>query len=1698
MSQLGTLGKYHILERLAADEVAEVHKVKTLGIAGFEKVQVLKRILPAFGRDPRFIRSFIDESKIAFSLNHRNIVQVFEFGKVEGDLFVAMEYIPGVNLAKALLQGRQRRRVLPIGLTCYLMGEVAAGLEYAHRKADHFGQELGIVHCDVSPRNVACSFEGSVKILDFGISRAVWTMVPRQARARGEVHYLSPEQVRGESLDSRSDLFSFGVILWELLTGRKLFDGGTPEAVMGAVLRAPIPSPRSINPDVTPQLEEVTMRCLVRETDSRIASASDLQLELHRIQRMLGAVIGSRALSTFLEDLFPDHNDARDVRQEVSAHQAYAESEVADDGAEIDALVDAAAELAEPHNPPAMPVLESRPVGPAHRARRSERLDRARRAVDPLEEPLTAPPSQLGRIAGVLRTRRELDEDVTVGPPRGRRGKGSGPIAAIPSDEVTAGPVYDEPTVIPADERPGARPAFPPLPGPEPGEAALDDASLDDPSTLDLGPSAEAEVADDELPLEDLSLEEVVSGVEAGAPREALAPESFEGGLPEDELSFPDLMRQEDAELEDDDDTTAPPGPSPLVVERSADGQPEPAPRMEAEPERAAELEPAPDPLASDQPAHSPAPPPSAVATPAVAPIPSRVTDLDAAPTESLGERKRCILAAVLLDGAGTGQSGEELIADIAFKLDGIVHERGHAQLVVLFGLPAADEHDVTAAVRFALDAREALVRGLEQSAAGDTPAVRIGIRAGLARVAGAPEGGYQLLGHTLPETVALAQHAPRGQILIAGAAATLASTHYVLRELPPLIRRGKQLRCHRLLGPRMRARRRRSAGLGVLIGREVETRAIRNAWREVALRGSQRTVLLTGEAGLGKSRLCDEFLVSPALEATPIAASATPHRRGTAYGVVIDLLRSAAGVWSGSGPRSRGRLLEALQQMLASDEQSLETLATLLGRREGGPPEAGGGLSRRRVPLALRALLNRIGASRPVVVVVEDLHWADSASLEAIKQLVEHPDEATAPTFLLLSNRPEEGIAPQSLFDHESAAFLLLEELDERDRERLIVEELGDRAEAEVVEEVVRRAGGNPFYIRELCRAVSEQQIDGGASEIPPTVQGLLASRVDRLPAQVKLVLQHAAVIGPTFREGILAKLVGRNPARSLALLRNRGIIVPGLRTAVPTGSAAGLSEQFEREWAFRHVLIQEVVYDAISSTARRSLHRRVSEIMGKRLSRGSSDAPGEVARHLELSGQGARASEFYLRAADEAASSFASREALELYDTALRLGGDDPKLHYQARAGRERVYGQLGMHVQQATDLAALRRLCRDDPARLADLHNREALHCLRLGEFYRALAAAEQAEAAAERASDPLARGEALRLRGEAYDRLNDHPRAIDAVTRALELFEQQSAKPMVVRARIALGRIALGQARYDEANSHYQSALDLCAEAGDRWQERILRNDLAIVHYCRGDFGKALDEAEYSLRLCEQLGDRAREGDNASVIGIVYLELGLHDLARGHLEGAIAIHRETGSQWSEADTMVYAGLLEAAARSFQSALRLLEGAKSIAERIGARSIAVNARNAIAWTLCERAGANDAARAVDEATEAAETARAAGLIVGEIPGLSRSARATALLGNLEAARALSRRAVELLDEQRIIESSEEEIYYTHFRILSALQDPGALEHLEKAHTGLMSKLVRIEDEEQRAAFSDRVRLNAAISRDYLRLRTDPQHRL
>ena len=294
-------GKYHVLEKLAQGGMAEVYKVKTVGIAGFEKIQALKRILPHSAREGRFIRSFIDEARIAVELTHRNIVQVFDFGKADGELFLAMELIEGLDLRTATSRANGRDLPAPIPVAAYIISEVASGLDYAHRKTDLYGGALNIVHCDVSPSNVMLSLDGYVKILDFGIARATFASALERRRLRGKPRYMAPEQTLGEPPTAAADVFALGIIAWELFTGLPLYRGADLKSILEAVRRTVPPRLDRLNPEVPKEIVNAVDKALSREPGDR-GTAADLLAACARTSLQGGAVALAKWLTEIEEE----------------------------------------------------------------------------------------------------------------------------------------------------------------------------------------------------------------------------------------------------------------------------------------------------------------------------------------------------------------------------------------------------------------------------------------------------------------------------------------------------------------------------------------------------------------------------------------------------------------------------------------------------------------------------------------------------------------------------------------------------------------------------------------------------------------------------------------------------------------------------------------------------------------------------------------------------------------------------------------------------------------------------------------------------------------------------------------------------------------------------------------------------------------------------------------------------------------------------------------------------------------------------------------------------------------------------------------------------------------------------------------------------------------------------------------------------
>ncbi len=283
-------GKYQLVRRIGTGGMAEVFLARTQVAQGLAKQLVLKKIHPAFARSRQFVSMFVDEAKIALKLNHPNIVQVFDFGQVGDTFFLAMEYVEGMDVLRLAQHAREADRRIPFGLCSYIVQQSLKGLDYAHRKTDDFGEPLGIVHRDVSQQNVLVSWDGAVKIVDFGIARAR-DVHEETGVIKGKFAYMAPEQARGEPVDRRADVFSAGVVLFELVCGRPLYAGKGQE-VLEKVKAGAIPRPRYIDRDIPIDLESVIVKALMYHPNDRFQTARDMQNALGRFQLQLASDSG--------------------------------------------------------------------------------------------------------------------------------------------------------------------------------------------------------------------------------------------------------------------------------------------------------------------------------------------------------------------------------------------------------------------------------------------------------------------------------------------------------------------------------------------------------------------------------------------------------------------------------------------------------------------------------------------------------------------------------------------------------------------------------------------------------------------------------------------------------------------------------------------------------------------------------------------------------------------------------------------------------------------------------------------------------------------------------------------------------------------------------------------------------------------------------------------------------------------------------------------------------------------------------------------------------------------------------------------------------------------------------------------------------------------------------------------------------------
>jgi serine/threonine-protein kinase len=307
VDSLGKVGKYELLKKLALGGMAEIFLARQTGVQGFEKIVVIKRILPHLAAQERFVQMFLNEARLAARFTHPNIVQIYDLGQDDQAYFLAMEYVHGEDIKSIVRRCASLGRRIPTEHVLRLATGVLEALHYAHTQPDADGKPGGVVHRDVSPHNILLSFQGNVKLVDFGIAKArsqISTTIP--GRVKGKHAYMSPEQCQGLDLDGRSDIFSLGIVMFELLTWTRLFKRKHDLETLKAISAGEIPSPRSIRPDLDPALEAILLKALSPDRNLRYQNAQEMQVAIEDFMVSRSLLSSSVLLSRFLQDLFAE------------------------------------------------------------------------------------------------------------------------------------------------------------------------------------------------------------------------------------------------------------------------------------------------------------------------------------------------------------------------------------------------------------------------------------------------------------------------------------------------------------------------------------------------------------------------------------------------------------------------------------------------------------------------------------------------------------------------------------------------------------------------------------------------------------------------------------------------------------------------------------------------------------------------------------------------------------------------------------------------------------------------------------------------------------------------------------------------------------------------------------------------------------------------------------------------------------------------------------------------------------------------------------------------------------------------------------------------------------------------------------------------------------------------------------------------
>ena len=303
-------GKYVLFRKIATGGMAELYLATNTELKHVERLIAIKRLLPHLADEETFVQSFIDEARLAAALRHQNIVQIYDCGTTEGSYYIEMEYLLGKDLTQVLNKAKLNAQPLSLAYALFIVAQICLGLDYAHKRKDAQGKPLNIIHRDVSPQNIVITYEGNVKMVDFGIAKAATQSTKTQVgMIKGKLAYMSPEQAEGQAIDHRSDIFSLGIILYELVTARRMFPDEDTLKLLTLVRRAEFEPPEQVNKDLPPPLYAILHKSLAKEPEQRYQFADEMLTDLEECMHHLPTWPTSRGLSQYMHQLFAEESE---------------------------------------------------------------------------------------------------------------------------------------------------------------------------------------------------------------------------------------------------------------------------------------------------------------------------------------------------------------------------------------------------------------------------------------------------------------------------------------------------------------------------------------------------------------------------------------------------------------------------------------------------------------------------------------------------------------------------------------------------------------------------------------------------------------------------------------------------------------------------------------------------------------------------------------------------------------------------------------------------------------------------------------------------------------------------------------------------------------------------------------------------------------------------------------------------------------------------------------------------------------------------------------------------------------------------------------------------------------------------------------------------------------------------------------------